>query len=147
MYASLRISTYIFPQSLLTVAALSPRIKQDLYKTSLARSESSCVSRHVWFFTGHYLTRGSGQESVEISRVGSDQEVFNLSCIGSGHSYPTRPDPRSSTRPVNSLRLYNPTYCSTKYDLSPVLRRSRGRRNSLEQRRQLKRCLRQQDQN
>ena len=70
--------------------------------------------------------RGSGQEVFEISRVGlgrvgtgwvgsgrigSDQEVFEISRIGFGlldptRSDPTRPDPRSLTRHVNSPAEY-----------------------------------------
>ena len=48
-------------------------------------------------FTGHDPARGSNEEVIQISRVGSGR-------VGSGHPYPTlpRPDPRGLTRPVNS---------------------------------------------
>ena len=66
---------------------------------------------HLYRRTGRGLgppARGSGQEFFEIPLVGlslggSGLEVFEFSRTGSGHRYPTRPNPRGLTRPVNNI--------------------------------------------
>ena len=56
------------------------------------------VSRQLVFvfvFVFVVLSHGSG-------RIGSGREVLKVSRVVSGRLYPTRPDPRGLTQPVNS---------------------------------------------